>query len=85
MHSTSIWPSLSKCCSGLPCVPRPLRRLQWLRVVLVPVLLLPVGHQRERTEQWRRVRQQRKAEVVATRFVCGVHACRGAGTHASPQ
>ena len=38
-----------------------------------------------RPEQRRRVRQQRKAELVAGRFVCRVHACRGAGTYASPR
>ena len=59
------------------------QRLQLL-VVLVPVLL-PVGEQWGRPEQRRRVRQQRKAELVASRFVRGVHAYRGAGTHAGPR
>ena len=54
----------------------PLQRLQQLRVVLVPVLLLVGGH-RGRPEQHRRVRRQRKAEMVASRFVRGVHACHG--------
>jgi hypothetical protein len=53
-----------------------------LRVVLVPVLLVPVllpaTEQRGRLEQRRRVRQQRTAVLVATRFVRVVHACRGA-------
>jgi TIR domain len=43
-----------------------LQQLQQLRVVLVPVLLL-VGEQRGRPEQRRRVRQQRKAKLVASR------------------
>ena len=81
MHSTSIWPSLSERCSGLPCMRWPLPRLQRLRVILALVLLLPIGEQRER---WRRVRQQRKAEMVASRFVRGLYACRGANTHAGP-
>jgi len=62
----------------------PLWPLQQLQVVLVPVLLL-VGEQRGRPEQRRRIRQQRKAEMVASWFVLGLHACRGAGTHAGPQ
>ena len=51
-----------------------LPRLWWLHaVVLVPVLL-PVG------EQWgqlkrRQIQQQRKAQMVASRFLRGVHAC----------
>ena len=49
------------------------------------VLLLVVGEQRGRPEQRRRVRQQRKAALVASRFVRGVHARRGAGTHADPR
>ena len=66
----------------------PLQRSQQLQrlraVVLVPVLLL-VGEQRGRPEQRRRVRQKRKAKLVASRFVRGVHACRSAGTHADPR
>ena len=87
MHSTSIWTSLSERCSGLPCMrwPRwPLQRLQRLLVIFAPVLLLSVGEQRGRRKQWRRVRQQRKAEMVASRFVRDLHACRGANTHAVP-
>lgn len=88
MHSTGTGPSHSKWSSGLPGMrwrwPR-LRRLWRVRVLLVPVLLLPDGDQREQPEQWRRVRQQRKAEVVATRFVRGVYSRPGAGAHAGPQ
>ena len=76
MHSTSIWPSHSERSSGLPCMRWqfwPLQQLRRVRVVL-PVLLL-VGEQRGRKEQCRRVRQQRKAALVASRFVRGVHAC----------
>jgi hypothetical protein len=86
MHSTSIWPPLSERCSGLPCMwwPLwPLYRLQQLRVVLAPVLFL-VGERWGRPEQRRRVRQQRKAKLVASRFVPVVHACRSAGTHTGP-
>src|SRR5438876_3007341 len=83
MHSTSTWPSHSERGSGLPCMRWPLQRLRRLRVVLVPVLL-PAAEQRRRPEQCRRVRQQRKAELVASRFVRGVHACRGSGTYAGP-
>src|SRR5579863_2295630 len=36
MHSTGTWPSFSERCSGLPCMPWPLQRLQQLQVVLVP-------------------------------------------------
>ena len=42
-------------------MPWPLQRLQRLWVLFAPVLVLPVGEQRERMEQWWRVRQQRKA------------------------
>jgi hypothetical protein len=65
----------------------PLSRLRVV-LVLLPVLLavlLPVGEQRGRPEQRRRVRQQRKAEMVTSRFVLVVHACRGARTHAHPR
>ena len=62
--------------------PWPLQRLQRIRVILSPVQLLPVGEQRE---QWRRVRQQRKAEVVAIWVVCLVHTDPSAVTDASPQ
>jgi hypothetical protein len=77
MYSTGIWPSLSERSSGLPCMRWPpwrLPRLRWQHVVLVPVLL-PVDEHWGRPEQRRRVRQQRKAEMVASRFVRGVHAC----------
>jgi hypothetical protein len=86
MHSTSKRPSLSERCSELPRMRWPLwppQQLQQLRVVLAPVLL-PVGEQRGRPER-RRVKQQRKAKVVASRFVPLVHACRSAGTHAGPR
>jgi hypothetical protein len=53
-----------------------------LRVVLVPVYLLLIE---ERPEHGRRARQQRKACLVASRFVRGLHAYRGASTHAGPQ
>src|SRR5438034_1359058 len=78
MHSTSIWPSHSERGSGLRCMRWPLQRLRRLRVVLVPVVL-PAAEQRRRPEQCRRVRQQRKAELGASRFVRGVQACRGEG------
>lgn len=80
MHSTSTGPSLSERCGSLPCMPRPLQRL---RVVFAPVLLHPAW---EWPEQWWRFRpKQREAEMVATRFLRGLHACRGAGTHAGSQ
>src|ERR1700688_205729 len=90
MHSTGTWSSHSERSGGLPCMRWPLRRL---RVVLVPVLhptvlvpvLLLVGEQRGQPEQRRWIRQQRKAALVASQFVRGVHACRGAGTHAGPR
>lgn len=53
------------------------RGLRWLRVVLVPVLLL-IGEQRGR------VRQQRKAALVESGFVGVVHACPSAVTYANP-
>ena len=80
MHSTSRGPSFSKRCSGLPCMPWPLwslwRRLQQLQlhVVLVAVLL-NVWEQWWRSDKRRRVWQQWKAEMVASRFVRRVHAC----------
>ena len=63
----------------------PLSRLQivFVSVLFVPVLL-PAAEQRRRAEQWRRVRQKRKAELVASRIVRVVHAYRSAGTHAGP-
>lgn len=79
MHSTSRRPSLSPGCGELPCVPWQLGspRLQ-LQFVLVAVLLLPIllvdREQRGRPER-RRVRQSRKAQMVASRFVRDVHAC----------
>jgi hypothetical protein len=62
----------------------PLQRLQQLRVILVPVLLL-AGEQRGRPERRRRRRQQLKTKMVASRFVHRIHACRGASTLADPQ
>src|SRR5258708_4899164 len=87
MHSTSKGPSHSERGSGLPRMWWPLSRLRVV-LVLLPLLLAVlflVGEQRGRPEQRRRVRQQRKAEMVASRFVRVVHACRGAGTHAHPR
>jgi hypothetical protein len=57
MHSTKTGPSHIERSRGLPCMRWP--RLWPPLVVLapVPVLLLPVGEQRERREQWRRVCQ----------------------------
>ena len=49
-----------------------------------PVLLL-FGEWWGRPEQQRRVRKQRKTTLVASRFAGGLHAYRGAGTHAGPQ
>ena len=77
MYSTGIWPSLGERSSGLPCMPWPLwRRLQQLQlhVVLVAVLL-HVWEQWWRSDKRRRVWQQWKAEMVASRFVRRVHAC----------
>jgi len=81
MHSTSTGPPLSQRGRELPRMRWPLPRLQQLqqlRVVFASVLLL-AGEQRQR------VQHQRKAEMVASRFVRGVHTCRGAGTHADPR
>jgi hypothetical protein len=77
MYSTDTWPSLSERESGLPCMWWPLSRLRAILVLLSVLLsvLLAVGEQRGRPEQCRRVRQQRKAALVASRFVGGVHAC----------
>lgn len=67
---------------------QPLWPLQQLHLVFTPGLLatLPflVGEQWSGPEQRRRVRQKCKAEMVASRFVRVVHACRSAGTHADP-
>ncbi len=70
MHSTSIWPSHSERCSGLPSMWWPLSRLRRLLVsVLFVSVLLPAAEQWRREQQRRRVRQKRKAEMVASRFV----------------
>ena len=68
MHSTSTRPSHGERSSGLPCMRWRLSRLGRLRIVLVPVLLSAADHRR-RPEQRRRVRQQRKAALVASRFI----------------
>lgn len=85
MYSTSKWPSLSERGSGLPCMSRwrlwPLQRLWVVFVLLVAVILL-VGERRGRPKQRRWVRQPRKAEMVAIRFVRDLHAYRGAGAYA---
>lgn len=74
MYSASTGPSLCDRGSGLPHMWWPLSRI---RGGLLPVLVYVRG-QRGRTEQCRRVWQQRKAAVVANGFARGVHACRGA-------
>src|SRR6516162_1096899 len=94
MHSTSGRPSLGERRSELPRMPwplgEPLRRLQ-LPIVLAPFLLtaLPVvGEQRGRRgrqKQRRRLRQKRKATLVASRFVRVVYTRRSAGAHAGPR
>jgi hypothetical protein len=52
MHSTSIRPSLSSCCSEMPCMPWTLWKKLWgvqqLRVVLTLVLLHVAKHWEER-------------------------------------
>ena len=56
--------------------PQPLQRLRILGPVLLPFVLsvlLLVGQQRGRPEQRQRFRQQRKAEMVASRFASGIH------------
>lgn len=91
MHSTRKGPSLSGSCSGLPRMWWPLEglRLRRLQFVLGPVVLVPVlphvGEQWGQPEQRRRLRQQLKAALVASQFIRGVHACRSAGTNASPR
>lgn len=66
-------------------------RLQRLQVLLAPVLL-SVGEKRGRREQreqreqlGRGVRQPRKAALVASWFVRGIHVCPSAVTHANPK
>jgi hypothetical protein len=82
MHSSSTGPSDSERSSGLPCMRWPLQGLRRLWVVLLSVPPA-VGEQPGWCpEQRRRVRQQRKAKMVASRFGRGVHTCRGAGTQA---
>lgn len=74
MYSTSTRTSNSEWSSGLPCMRWRLSQLWWLRFfVLVPVLL-SAEEQLERPEQRRRVQPQRKAALVASRFVRVVHA-----------
>jgi hypothetical protein len=64
----------------------PLSRLRVLFAsVLFVSVLLPTAEQRRQPEQWRWVWWQRKAEMVASRFGFGVHACRGADAHAVPR
>src|SRR5437762_2055540 len=73
MHSSSTGPSDSEQSSGLPCMRWPLQGLRRLWVVLLSVPP-PVGEQPGWCpEQRRRVRQQRKAKMVASRFGRGVH------------
>lgn len=76
MHCTITGPSHSERSSRLPGMRWSLTvvRLQQLRVELVPVLLLIVEQWRW-PEQRRRIGQQRKAALVASRFVRGVYAC----------
>jgi hypothetical protein len=63
----------------------PLSQLQIVFVSVVFVsILLPAAEQRGRPERRRRFWQKRKAELVASRIVRVVHACRSAGTHAGP-
>ena len=76
MHSTSKWTSHSERSSSLPRMWWPLSQLRFILVLLHALLL--VGEQRGRPEQRRRVRQKPKAALVASRFVCVVHACRSA-------
>jgi protein-S-isoprenylcysteine O-methyltransferase Ste14 len=90
MHSTSTGPSNSERCRELPSMRWPLSRIRILVLlaVLFTVLLavlFTVGDQQQRREQWRRVQQERKTELVASGFVRFVHACRGAGAHAGPR
>lgn len=69
----------------MPRLQQPLSRL-WIVFVLFTTLFF-VGEQREqlgRPEQRRRVRQQLTATLVASRFLGGVHACRGTDAHARP-
>src|SRR5438128_7677058 len=74
MHSSSTGPSDSERSSGLPCMRWPLQGLRRLWVVLLSVPP-PVGEQPGWCpEQRRRVRQQRKAKMVASRFGRGVPA-----------
>ena len=80
MHSTSTRPSLGERCSRLSSMPWPFQRLQ---IVFVSALLLHAGERPHQSQQFRQ--QQCEAEVVTTRFLRGLHACRGAGTNADPQ
>jgi hypothetical protein len=64
MHSTSTRPSHSERGSGLPRMSWPLSRIRVV-LALLPVLF-PVRGQRGRSEQRRRVRQQREAKMVAS-------------------
>ena len=48
-------------------------------------VLLPAAEQRKQLQQRRRVRQQRKAKMVAIRFVRGVYDCPSAVTHTNPR
>lgn len=88
MHSTGAGPSHSERGSGLPRMWWPLSRIQVV-LVLLPILLVPVlldvRGQWRRSEQCQRVRQQRKAPVVAGKFVSGIHACPGGRAHACSQ
>jgi hypothetical protein len=81
MHSTSIWPSHSKRRRGLPRVSWSLSRLRIVFVLFVSILL-PAAEHRQKRWRWRRIRQQRKAALVASRFDLGIYDYRGARTHA---
>ncbi len=84
MHSSSTGPPHGEWGSGLPRMRWPFSRLRRLRVVPDPILLPVLEQWKRRRERWR-IRQQRKAALVASRFVRGIHACRGANANANPR
>ena len=74
MHGTGAGPSHGERSRLLSCVRR-------LRFVLASVLLpagVPRPEHRRRHEQWRRVPQQRAAELVSEQLLRGLHARRSA-------